>query len=187
MKNLKTLFLCSFLIFVLMDSYCQEYENVVTTYYTYDDYKSDRGKEIGYVSSFSIGIGHVILFVGDEKKSVDLQDYWGFSVDSILFRVKKSYALRVYSVGKIVYYEDGPMHLNLLIDGYAGVEDGENIYYYSQTLNSEIFNSSKKMIKSMNNPDNEIVKMMDEIRKSHSIMDMKKQINAIRKCVLKYN
>lgn len=187
MKNLKTRLLCSLLIFVFINSYSQEYENVVTTYYTYDDYKSDRGKEIGYISSFSIGMGHVILVVGDDKKKVDVQDYWGFSVDSVLFRVAKSDALRVYSVGKIVYYEDGPMHLNLLISGYAGVEQGENIYNYSETLTSEIFNSTRKMLKSLSNPDKEVVKMLDEIRKSHSIMDMNKQINAIRKCVLKYN
>ena len=64
---------------------------------------------------------------------------YGFTIGDQFYRVIKSKPYRVLMEGKIVYYENGLAHLNMLIGGEDeyGVEQGD-WHVISDNLNSEV-------------------------------------------------
>ncbi len=189
MRNIKQLLICFILTMIVGFTYGQKDIKEITLYKTIEDFKSNNGEKIGKFNNFSMGIGHVALIVENGKKSVSVKDYWGFTIDSTLFRVNKSDFVMVFSVGKIVYYEHGVLHLRMLLSdtGTGWTESDSKLFFYSSTLSSAIFNNLNKFIKSVSNPDKAILKLEDGIKEASKTRDFNKRLNAVRKCVLKFN
>ncbi|MGZ5282741.1 MAG: hypothetical protein ACXWEY_10745 [Bacteroidia bacterium] len=114
-------------------------------YLTYDDYLKKKLVEVddykgatyfGFPADSEVGF----IFKKDNKKvKIKGDDIWGFTYKTAVFRVvpgKGAFA-RVISVNKIIYYENGQAHTNMLIDNTtkARFENGEYIYF-SKDLNS---------------------------------------------------
>ncbi|AXT54669.1 hypothetical protein D1815_02460 [Aquimarina sp. AD1] len=102
----------------------------------YDDY-------LGYKQSNSNF--KLVLKKQGKKYKIDPEEIWGFVYKDALFRMDiengGKLPVRVISVGKLVYYENGKAHLDMLLDdsseGSYSRFDGYSCYI-SQNLNSNL-------------------------------------------------
>lgn len=121
----------------------------LTVYETYDDYASKKGQAMHEFIGFDWTLGILNIYYRITKKEegrLNATKIFGFSVGEQFYRVIKSKPYRVLMEGKIVYYENGLAHLNMLVGGEDeyGVEQGE-WHMISADMKSELveFPSSK--------------------------------------------
>lgn len=93
-------------------------ETDLKMYKTYQDYLNDSGEEYTFKRLYwpsAVGIG-LMAYKDDKKVQLDGNDYWGYKFKDALFRFDHRYnqPVRVLSVGKIVYYENGQSHMNMV-------------------------------------------------------------------------
>lgn len=125
-------FVCSFLV------------NAQTGIYrTYEDYINNKLEDVGELSNVVHVQGEFsILFKrNDEKIKVKCEEIWGFKYKNELFRVdhETQQPYYVYSIGKIIYYENGLAYLEMLRfnKDFAEIEWG-GAYALSKTMNSDM-------------------------------------------------
>lgn len=121
----------------------------LTVYETYDDYVNKKGQPMHEFIGFDWTLGILNIYYRITKKEegrLNATKIFGFSVGEQFYRVIKSKPYRVLMEGKIVYYENGLAHLNMLVGGEDeyGVEQGE-WHMISADMKSELveFPSSK--------------------------------------------
>ena len=96
----------------------------ITVYNSYEDYKNKKGKTYdGFQYANATNNNFKLLFKSNGKKTViSCKDIWGFTYKKEyqegFFRVDRTdnQPCRVLNLGKIVYYENGGAHLNMLND-----------------------------------------------------------------------
>lgn len=113
-----------------------------TIFYTYKDFKADKGVPVGeYKMKYHVMGRYVMKFEGEMGKTkVEMHKIWGFALGEGLFRInERGFPVRLLSNGKVCYYGNGFAHMSMIIqntnegtyrDGYA--------YYFSNDINSEI-------------------------------------------------
>ena len=153
MKNLLIILLVSL---VSIQSSTAKDDFSLTVYETYEDYKAQKGQSLFEFIGFDWTLGILNVYYRVKRKEEgrkNLTKYYGFSVGNQFYRIIKSKPYRVLMEGKIVYYENGLAHLNMLIgdeDEYD-VEQGD-WHLISTNLNSEMVefpsNKAKKAFES---------------------------------------
>lgn len=138
MKHLFTVLLLTGITFqsIAKDDYS------LTIYETYDDYVNKKGKPLYEFIGFDWTLGIFNVYYRVKKKEEgreNVSKFYGFTVGDQFYRIIKSKPYRVLMEGKIVYYENGLAHLNMLVGGEDeyGVEQGDR-HVISENLNSEI-------------------------------------------------
>lgn len=118
----------------------------ITVYTSYDDYKNKKGITYeGFQYHTATNKNFKLLFKSDGKKTViSCKDIWGFTYKKEyqegLFRVDRTdnQPCRVLSLGKIVYYENGGAHLNMLNSYIAEAPIAFGYFcYLSKDINSD--------------------------------------------------
>lgn len=129
------------ILFTLLSSVC--YSQVIV-YETYEDFQANNGTKYERYKSYSWSAGGVRLILFDKnnkKNKIACRDFWGFKIGDALFRVEKGNTnpVRVISVGKLVYYENGFAHLNMIRTNSTSGNFERGYYaYLSKNINSEI-------------------------------------------------
>lgn len=118
--KIKFFFIIIFLIFSFGRIFSQGESILAPTgiYFTYNDYVQHKMKPMGdYVTmTDSLGKIHITFINGGKKQKFECSKIWGFQYKYKLFRcdVEGRPPARVIGVGKIVYYENGFAHLEIL-------------------------------------------------------------------------
>jgi hypothetical protein len=120
----------------------------VTIYRTFDDFENEHGEALDKYIGYMHMAGSVKLtFEKDgHKKKIHCRDMWGFRIGDDLFRIDKRYnqPTKVVSVGKICYYKNGIMRLEVIRarnKNAKKVVHGSTLGYYnyvSKSLNSDL-------------------------------------------------
>lgn len=124
----------------------------LTVYHSYEDYVNDKGEKLYEFIGFDWTLGVLHLYYRIKRKEEgrkNVTKLYGFRVGEQFYRIVKGKPYRVLIDGKLVYYENGLAHLNMLVgdeDEY-GVEQGD-WHVISEDLRSELFEfPSKKTTK----------------------------------------
>jgi hypothetical protein len=140
---MKELILALSLLFVTTSSIAKD-DYSLTVYDTYEAYKNKKGTQLYEFIGFdwTLGLLHVYYKVkrkGKDELRKNVTNLYGFRVGDQFYRIVKGKPYRVLMEGKIVYYENGLAHLNMLIGGEDeyGVEQG-GWHLISDNLNSEV-------------------------------------------------
>lgn len=139
MKNLKLAALIIFLFTSIIST------SQVTIFKTYNDFKNRTGQvfdELTNYKQFDRKI-KLILTKKNVETTIACKDIWGFIYKDALFRIDKDNGghspTRVIAKGKLVYYENGMAHLDMLWDDTSSsYYDGFDGYatYISKDINS---------------------------------------------------
>ncbi|MCF8278502.1 MAG: hypothetical protein K9J17_17375 [Flavobacteriales bacterium] len=138
---MKTFFLAFSILFVSSGLMAKD-DFSLTVYETYDDYQNKKGQSLFEFIGYDWTMGSLHLFYRVKKKDegkVKVTTSWGFTVGDQLYRIIGGRPYRMLLSGKIVYYENGIAHLNMLIgdENSSEVELG-GWSFISGDLNSEI-------------------------------------------------
>lgn len=140
MKQLTIFLLASLISFqsIAKDDYS------LVVYKTYEDYKSNNGEALHEFMGFEWLLGVLRVFYKVKRKGKDelwkdVTKSYGFSIGEQFYRIVKGKPYRVLMEGKLVYYENGLAHLNMLVgqEDEGLVEQGD-WHVVSDNLNSEI-------------------------------------------------
>jgi hypothetical protein len=158
----------------------------LVVYETYADYQAKKGEALFEFIGFDWTLGILNVYYRVKRKEEgrkNLTKYYGFSVGDQFYRIIKSKPYRVLMQGKIIYYENGLAHLNMLVGGEDeyGVEQGD-WHLISDNLNSEMveFPSAKAQKTFGDRADlTALFECVDKLRK--------KKTDKIRDCVKENN
>ena len=166
----------------------------VITYKIFDDYKLERGVNIGQLQGLKISIfGKVTLITNfnGSKEKLPLEDVWGFSYKGELFRVFKGLLpAKLVDKGSLNYYENGIAHLDMLMNNTSNGEFSNGPYcFFSFGIDGEIVSCPKQMHASQpyryfkryrkkNFSKSEVLDCMESYKFDHYL---------IRRCVAEYN
>jgi hypothetical protein len=138
MRYLLALFLCST---ISLQSFAKD-DFSLTVYETYEDYVNKKGKSLFEFIGYDWTLGSLHLFYRVKKRDegkVKVTSSYGFTVGGQFYRVIGGRPYRMLMEGKIVYYENGIAHMNMLIgdENSSEVELG-GWSFISETINTEI-------------------------------------------------
>jgi hypothetical protein len=186
LKGLLSLILLFFVNSVLsQEDSISKYDLVL--YETYDDFKQNKGINKGKMLTYQYSTwgSNIIKLVSEEN--VNLNDYWGFTVNEYLFRMNK-FSLRipmfVYVLDKKVFYIDGYLVFNKI--AFNSKREGRTIresdaIFYSDNLNSEVYKISKFTSREKNNIDyQDLVTCFNLAKKRYGYQA---QFNGRKKCL----
>lgn len=186
MKNLLFVILLFFVNSVLsQEDSISKYDLVL--YETYDDFKQNKGVNKGKMLTYQYSTWGSNKIELVNKENINLNDYWGFTVDEYLFRMNK-YSLRipmfVYVLDKKVFYIDGYLVFNKI--AFNSKREGRTIreseaIFYSNDLNSEVYEISKFTSREKNNTHyKELVACFNLAKKRYGYQA---QFNGRKKCL----
>lgn len=138
------------LLFVLMIGYSSYSQ--VTVYYTYDDFKNEKGENYDDYHGYFMASAITITFVKNKKKhKIKCKDMWGFTYKDALFRIDEfnKVPARLMSFGKIFYYENGVAHLDILQrNSTVGSSPSSFMVFFSKSLETPVVacTSNKTMV-----------------------------------------
>ena len=167
-----------------------EYDKTVYLYKTYNDYKNEKSENIDDFFSYSHDDvrGALLFFNYDYKNKKELNDYWGFKIDSFTFRIKNKGRNKPVSIIKIkgkVFYLNGEIHLDMLSNNSkSGSVIDDDPLFYSDDLNSEVYK-----IQRLNNKENgnekysELFKCLKEAKKRHG---EQAEFNSSLECIMNF-
>ena len=158
----------------------------LVVYETYGDYKTNKRQAMYEFLGFDWTLGLFNVYYRIKKKEegrINLTKYYGFSIGDQFYRIVKSKPYRLLMEGKIMYYENGLAHLNMLIgdEDEAIVEQGD-WHVISANMNSEIveFPSNKASKEFGERPElKALFECVDSLRK--------KKTEKVRDCVKENN
>jgi hypothetical protein len=184
MKHLLVLLL---LVGTSIQSFAKDDYSLVV-YNTYEDYKAGKGESLYEFIGFdwTLGLLHVYYKVkrkGKDELRKNVTNLYGFSVGDQFYRIVKGKPYRVLMEGKLVYYENGLAHLNMLIGGEDeyGVEQGD-WHLISDNLNSEMVEFPSAKAKKTFGERPELQELFDCVEKLK-----KKKTEKVRDCVKENN
>jgi len=117
MKTLRLTILFSLTLLYTQSSFSQEFP--VTLFKTFSDYENNQGVELGDYYGYGISTAgfSIITKKAGKKRTEKMNDYWGFLLDSALYRVDNKTAYLVIKIKpEFVFYLHGssnPTILNL--------------------------------------------------------------------------
>lgn len=114
----------------------------LVVYDTYEDYAAKKGQALYEFIGFDWTLGVLHVYYRIKKKEEgrkNVTNLYGFSVGDQFYRIVNGKPYRLIMEGKIVYYENGLAHLNMLVgqEDEGLVEQGD-WHVISDNLNSEI-------------------------------------------------
>ncbi|MBL4587063.1 MAG: hypothetical protein JKX84_08425 [Flavobacteriales bacterium] len=138
MKKCLFIFVLHFLAFT---SHAKE-DFSLTIYKTYEEYQSKKGEQLFDFIGYDWTMGSLHLFYRVKRRDegkVKVTTAYGFTVGDQFYCIIKGRPYRMLMQGKVVYYENGIAHLNMLIgdDNSSEVELG-GWSFLSENLTSEI-------------------------------------------------
>lgn len=171
--------ICLILICFTCIGYSQnvEFDKKIYVYKTYEDYVNNVADEKGELDGheWSLFSGAKIFLKstsGNERKYFMAKNMWGFKIDKFLFRVVnndypvcliKQKGKYFYSIGNLQLSRikfDSP-NMSIQVDG--------KVLFYSDEINSDVFEISKLKSNEKNNPEYEpIINCLKEAKKRHS-------------------
>ncbi len=112
-------------------------------YRTYADYEKNNLEVMDDWMTYTYTMLKVTVSFKDKGKKIDVpcSSIWGFKYEGKLFRCDQVYSLpcRVINVGKVVYYQNGTAHMNMIkTKSNEGLIDIGFRQSFSKTLNSEM-------------------------------------------------
>lgn len=114
----------------------------VTVYYTYEDFKNEKGENYSDYGGFFISGAVTLTFIKDKKKhKIKCKDMWGFTYKDAFFRTDEfnKVPARLMSFGKIFYYENGLAHLNMLKNNTdSGSTPSSFMFFFSKSLETPV-------------------------------------------------
>lgn len=179
------------LIFFLFESvfYCQDNSNKnLIIFKTYEDFESNSGLNLGKISDYSYdnwGGNKIFVIKEDVEEKININQYWGFSIDDNTFRMNKNgirLPLLVLKKDEKIFYVDGYVYFDKIVFGKNGysIRDSDG-YYYSDNLNTEVFEITKIIKKEKNNP---ILKdLITCIKRSKKRAGYQSQFNGYIECL----
>lgn len=159
----------------------------VIVYYTYEDFKYERGESFDDYSSYFMASAVTLTFVKDKKKhKIKCKDMWGFVYKDVLFRVDEfnKVPARLMSFGKIFYYENGIAHLDILKNNTtSGSSPSGFMIFFSKSIETPVvaFTSNKTMVARI--PYKQFKSDYPEYKELFDCMDGNYSVTTARQCV----
>ncbi len=184
-NTLKTLFFIA-AFFAVSFSQAQ-----IKTYSSYEAFQNKEGESFDdYKGSFQVTGSRFYSFIKDGKKvNVAAKKMWGFSFKNSLFRVlpKTGSIVKVINVGKIVYYENGIAHMDIMLQNYTEAYVDYGFFcYMSENLNSEIIPVADYSMSPARKAMKEFAKTHPETQPFFDCVKDKSATEDIRKCVTQF-
>lgn len=131
-----------------------------------------------------------MIFKKDQKKvKIHCKDIWGFSYKDALFRIDKNYSqpARVASSGKIIYYENGIAHLEMIRDN---KEEGSfsigYFCYVSKNLESELIPMPGSLISDARKKINKFKEENPEYKELFNCIEKNYNYLNVRPCITEF-
>jgi hypothetical protein len=181
---IKNILLTLFLFFS-MASYSQ-----VTVYYSFDDFKNEKGEVFDDYKHYFMASAVTLTFVKNNKNHrVKCKKMWGFTYKDALFRVDEfnKVPARLMSHGKIFYYENGIAHLDMLKNNsQSGSSPSSFMVFFSKSLETPVvaFTSNKTMVARI--PYQKFKKNYPEYKELYDCMNGDYYISNTRECVYSF-
>jgi hypothetical protein len=144
MKKIKSILVLLFLVISIFAN------AQIEIYRTYEDYQKKNGEKFDEYVGYFHSMGNVKLTFkkNGEKTKIFCKDMWGFLYKDVLFRVDNfNQPTCVMSTGKIIYYENGIAHLEMIRDNKETGDFTIGYYcYVSKNLNSDIIPMPSSLI-----------------------------------------
>lgn len=181
-------FLVIFFLF-LSTSYGQNNSNKsLIVFKTYEDFVSNSGLNLGKISDYSYdnwGGNKIVVIKEDVEEKININQYWGFSIDDNIFRMNKDgirLPLLVLKKNEKIFYVDGYIYFDKIVFGKNGYSIRESDgYFYSDNLNSEIFEITKIIKKEKDNP--KLKDLIECIKKAKKRIGYQSKFNGYSKCL----
>lgn len=107
----------------------------IYVYKTYDDYKRKKGNYIGILNGYTDGVVKTTLLYVQEgervNKELPLTGFWGFEIDTCLFRVNSKLPVAVMKQKDLVFYFDGHAYISGLLNNREryGSNEKDGVFY----------------------------------------------------------
>ena len=150
------------------------YDRQVYVYKTYDDYVNKTPENFGHFTRVEWSHGATIKAFKEDKRDYFLKvdEIWGFRIDKYTFRsLKGKYPAAIIKEKGKVFYINGSSYLNMIYydSEKAFTIDEHEIFFYSNNLNSEIFEIKKLKNKEKENPEfNSLIDCLERAKKRYS-------------------
>lgn len=185
------LFLFSFVCFTA-SSQKKVSKHKLIVFNTYEDYLAEKGQDYGFVTGrgFPEGPGNKIFVLNGEKKDkgIKVDKVWGFQIGKYLFRMNQytiNLPMLVLYEKEKLFYIDGYLFLDkAMFDEDTGFSyrksDG---VFYSDNLNSEVFEISKMIKKEKDNP--KLKEMIECLKDAKERVGIQSKYNGYVECIQK--
>ncbi|MBG6112143.1 hypothetical protein IWX84_003042 [Flavobacterium sp. CG_9.10] len=179
------------LIFFLFESvlYCQDNSNKnLIIFKTYEDFVSNSGINLGIIVNYLCtdwGANKIVVKNGSQEEKINMNKYWGFKIDNYIFRMNKDglrLPLFVFKNNEKVFYIDGYINFDKIAfgsDGYS-IRESDGCFY-SDNLNSEVFEITKIIKKEKYNP--KLKDLITCIKRSKKRAGYQSQFNGYIECL----
>lgn len=164
-------------------------EHQLIVYNTYEDFVADKGENYGFNTGTSNDSwGGNRIHVGDAQadKAINTNNFWGYKIGDYLFRMNK-YSLRVpmlvLNVKEKVFYVDGYVFLRKAIyneSGGSSFRESDGCFY-SDDLNSEVFEITKLIKKEKDNP--KLKEIIECLKDAKSRLGVQSKFNGYIACI----
>lgn len=190
---MKIIRICLFFMLVQLSAAQEEvsYDKSIVVYDTYDDFENENGTYVGRVESYSWTdlFGSNKLYYVDnnqEEKKLNINKYWGFSIGEYMFRNKKGnprIPLAIVKHQEVVIYMDGYLFISMIIKNSASGSSSrtKKSVFYSNELDSDIYEISKILKKEKNNP--ALANFRACIKKGTKRYGYQAKLNGYTKCI----
>ncbi len=191
MKTIQLFIIVLFSISSLSKIYSQKAtpKNLIV-YKTYEDYTSNSGINLGIISALrNSDMGGNKIFVKDENNKeikININQYWGFSVNNFIFRMNKNSVLipmLVLKNNEKIFYGDGYLYISKIVfnnDNGSTFIKSDGVFY-SDDLNSKVFEITKIIKNEKDNP--KLVDFIECIKQGKERYGAQSKLNGYLKCV----
>lgn len=189
MRNCYLLLFC--LAYITAFSQNKVSDKKLIVFNTYEDYVAKKGEDYGFITgkaNDSWGGNKIYVGNAQKDKAINTNKFWGYQIGGYLFRMN-TYSLRVPMLvlnGKEkVFYIDGYLFLDKAIyneDAGRSFRDSDGCFY-SDDLNSEVFEITKMISKEKNNP--KLKDMIECLKDAKGRMGVQSKFNGYVECIQK--
>ena len=161
----------------------------VVVFKTYKDYTDKKGTQYDdyYNMKWNASQNVTMIFKKDgDKVKIPCNEIWGFTFRGTLFRCDKvnCQPTCVISIGKVVYYENGEAHLEMIDKGSSsGSYEVGNFSYLSRDLNSELVPMPLSWAAAGKKKYVEFTQKNPEFKKLYDCIETRYDYQKIRNCV----
>lgn len=185
----KIIFLLSFFFFVSSsNSQILTPGNHIFVFKTYEDFVNNKSEDLGQVTSYgSLNVFVLENLEKNKQKKFKLNDYWGYKIGNYTFRIFKKEGVTVSFIRNdfgLSLYIDGAFTMRKAvwgIDFFNSTTHENDGYFYSDSLNSEIFEISK--IVKYKNPSAEMIPLIECIKEANERYGVQAKFNGQGKCI----
>lgn len=178
------------IIFFLFLNFSFSQKNNLYVYETYQDYVSNNPIDCGLATGFGeiFGFKYIMVKNDNKDKKIKINNKWGFKIGNFLFRFNEKENIPVSYLKNelgLYFYIDAEFTLSQAIWGfdYSNSSDNKNDgYFYSNDLNSKIFEISK--IVKIENPSTELKDFIECIKDAKERYGDQAKFNSYTKCIL---